>query len=115
MAARRSKTQWGPMRWCLLMLLALAAVLSSGCAIRQRPPAQAVTIAIPPALAEPCLRPRLPIDDTEGAWVLFGVESEAALGICDSKRLAMMDLIASHRTVVTAPAPKPKRRWLPHR
>jgi len=115
MAARRSKTQWGPMRWFLLMLLALAAVLSSGCAIRQRPPAQAVTIAIPPALAEPCLRPRLPIDDTEGAWVTFGVESEAALSICDARRVGMMALIESHRTAVNPKLPKPKRRWLPSR
>ncbi len=84
----------------LTMCLALGATALTGCAATPKP----VTIRVPDMLATPCPRPDPSDVSTIGDLATFSIRQEAALGVCDARRAALVEVIGAHTTAVT-PAP----------
>lgn len=87
----------------LLAFWVLGPLALSGCAPR---PVPALTIPVPESLREPCPRPDPAKVATVGDLAAFSIEQEAALGVCDVRRAAAVQIIdaANER-------PKPVSLW----
>ncbi len=78
----------------ILSLLSIASFLACGaCAPRPQP-----ALILAPSLLEPCAGPEIETVKTVNDIAVFGIQSEAALQLCDQKRRALVDLAKSAKT-----------------
>lgn len=81
-------------RLCLLPSLLAGALLSTGCALTPPKPAPgALRVTVSPSLRGPCPRPTRPADPSVGQLAGFSVRQEAALGICEARKDAVVDIV----------------------
>jgi hypothetical protein len=81
---------------CLTLCLTLGALALTACAHQLEP----LTITVPAPLDEACPRPDAGEVETIGDLATFSIRQEAALGICEARRAALVSLIEGHRQIV---------------
>lgn len=86
----------------LLSLLTFWTLGVAGCATAPKAP----QITVPASLRAECDRPNPQGVQTVGQLAGYSVRQDAAIGVCDAKRAALVEIIDGANVAV-----KPKKRW----
>lgn len=83
----------GPTRPCLLISCLAGALASTACAAR---PPLVLTVPVADSLRAPCPRPAADAVRTAGDLAAFSIRQEAAIGLCEARRDAVLAVVDAH-------------------
>ena len=105
-----SKSPRARARPYLPLLLLLGLLASTGCAHSPQP-SGLIQIQTPALFRQACPRPTRPDSPTIGDLATFSIEQEAAIGVCDARRSALVQIVdvqdRAQAALTRALAPRP--------